>query len=136
MWNLLLVTGWLIVSGIMDTKTRRVPVWMLILGSVLAVRTALWQHGGYLEMLKGSLPGVFLLLIAFMTQKAGYGDGIVLCCLGVVLGGEKSLLLFGLSLFLIALCDLILLVLRRVKRNTGLPFLPFLAVAWLVVVNL
>ena len=136
MWNTLFVTGWLIVSGIMDVKKRRVPVWMLALGGVLAVWAAFCRPSGYLEILTGSLPGVLLLLIAFATKKAGYGDGIVLCCLGVALGGERSLLLFGLSLFLISLCALILLALRRVKRNTDLPFLPFLAVAWILVVNL
>lgn len=136
MWNILFVTGWLIVSGIMDVKNRRVPVWMLALGGALTVWAAFCRQCGYLEILTGSLPGVLLLLIAFATKKAGYGDGIVLCCLGVALGGEKSLLLFGLSLFLISLCALILLVLRRVKRNTGLPFLPFLAAAWLLVLCL
>ena len=132
MWNILLVTGWLI----MDVRTRRVPVWMLALGGVLAAWAVFCQYGGYPEVLKGCLPGLLLVAVAFATKKAGYGDGIVLCCLGVVLGGERSLLLFGISLFLISLCALILLALRRVKRNTGLPFLPFLAVAWILVVNL
>ena len=136
MWNMLFVTGWLIVAGIMDVRTRRVPVWMFALGGVLTAWAVFCQHSGYLEVWKGCLPGLLLVLIAFMTKKAGYGDGTVLCCLGVVLGGEKSLLLFGLSLFLISLCALILLALRKVKRNTGLPFLPFLAVAWILVVNL
>lgn len=136
MWNILLVTGWLIVSGIMDVRNRKVPVWMLALGGILAVWAVFCRQSGYLEILAGSLPGVLLLFIAFATKKAGYGDGIVLCCLGVALGGERSLLLFGLSLFLISLCALILLALHRVKRNTGLPFLPFLAAAWLLVLNL
>lgn len=82
------------------------------------------------------LPGALLLLLAFVTKKAGYGDGIVLCCLGMVLGGEKSLMLLGISLFLTSLFALVLLVMHRVRRNSCLPFVPFLAAAWLVVINL
>ena len=136
MWNTLFVTGWLMLSGVMDVRSQRVPGWMLALGGILGVWASFCQQLGYLETMKGILPGILLLLIAFGTKKAGYGDGVVLCCLGMALGGERSWLLLGISLFLIALLALVLLVLRRVKRNTSLPFLPFLAAAWLVVIGL
>ena len=134
MWSMLFVTGWLLAAGIMDVRTRRVPVWMLVLGGGLAMWAALSRQSGYLEMLKGALPGVLLLLTALATKKAGYGDGIVLAC--QALGGDRSLLLFGLGLFLISLCALALLALRRARRDTGLPFLPFLAAAWFLVAGL
>ncbi len=135
-WGMLLVTGWLLVAGIMDVKSRRVPIWMLVSGGVLAVCIAFGRHNGFQEALKGLLPGAMLLLVAFATKKAGYGDGMVLGCLGMVLGGGKSLLLFGLSLFLTSLYALALLALRKAGRNTGLPFLPFLGAAWIMVVYL
>ncbi len=136
MWSMVIITGWLIVSGIMDLKTRRIPVWMLILGGILAAWTVCCQNSGYPQAMAGLLPGALLLFLGFVTQKAGYGDGIVLCCLGMALGGERSLLLLGVSLFLAALCALILLAMRRVGRNSRLPFVPFLAAAWLIVVML
>lgn len=136
MWSILIVTGWLIVSGIMDIRTRRVPVWILALGGALAVWAAFSRQSGCVEAVKGMLPGAVLVLTAFVTGKAGYGDGIVLCCLGMAMGWEKSILLFGISLFLICLCALVLLAMRRVGKNTSLPFLPFLAVAWIIVASL
>lgn len=136
MWSIGIVTGWLMVCAVMDMKTRRIPVWMLVLGGVLATWAACCRHGGFPEAVWGMLPGVFLLLLAFVTHKAGYGDGIVLGCLGMVLGGESSLLLLGISLFLASLCALVLLVMRRVGRNTSLAFVPFLAASWLVVISL
>lgn len=136
MWIWICMTGWLLVSSVMDIRTRRLPVWLLIVGSVLSAAAILYQKSGYLEMVWGVMPGLLLLAIAFTTRKAGYGDGIVLSCLGMMLGGEKSLLLFGLSSFLLALCSLVLLVFRKVGRNTGMPFLPFLTAAWIVVINL
>lgn len=133
---MLLVTGWMFVSSIMDIRSRRLPIWMLGLGGVLTILTALYQDNTCFEVLRGMLPGVVLLLIAFGTKKAGYGDGIVMVFLGMLLGGEKSLMLFGFSLFLISVFALVLLALRKVGRNTGMPFLPFLTVAWTVMINL
>lgn len=135
-WNVICVTGWLLVSSIMDIRTRRVPIWMLGLGGALTVAAVLLRQNRYGDILSGMMPGVFLLLIAFATGKAGYGDGIALSCLGAVLGGEKSLLLFGISLFGVSVCSLVLLALRKVGRDTGIPFLPFLTVAWILVIKL
>ena len=136
MWIWVCMTGWLLVSSVMDIRTRRLPVWLLVLGSGLSAAAVLYQKSGYFDILRGVMPGLSLLAIAFATKKAGYGDGIVLSCLGMVLGGEKVLLLFGLSSFLLALCSLVLLVFRKVGRNTGMPFLPFLTAAWIVVLKL
>lgn len=136
MWIWACMMGWLLVSSVMDIKTRRLPIWMLVLGGGLAVAAVLYQKSGYFDILRGMMPGLSLLAIAFVTKKAGYGDGIALSFLGMVLGGEKGLLLFGISLFLLALCSLTLLALRKVGRNSGIPFLPFLAVAWMVVLKL
>ena len=124
MWIWVCMTGWLLVSSVMDIRTRRLPVWLLVLGSSLSAAAVLYQKSGYFDILRGVMPGLSLLAIAFATKKAGYGDGI---------GGEKVLLLFGLSSFLLALCSLVLLVFRKVGRNTGMPFLPFLTAAWIVV---
>lgn len=135
MWIWVSMTGWLLVSSVMDIRTRRLPVWLLAMGSGLSAVAVLYQKSGYIEVLWGIMPGLLLLAIAFITQKAGYGDGIVLSCLGMVLGGEKGLLLFGISSFLLALCSLVLLVFRKVGRNTGMPYLPFLTVAWIAVIN-
>ena len=136
MWILVGMTGWLVVSSVMDIRSRRLPIWMLALGGGLSVASVLCQESGYVEILRGAMPGLMLLVIAFATKKAGYGDGIVLAFLGMVLGREKGLLLFGLGLFLAAFCSLVLLALRKAGRTTGIPFLPFLTVAWIVVLKL
>lgn len=136
MWITFCVTGWLLVSSAMDIRTRRLPVWMLVLGGIMAA-AAIWNRQiRYFDILGGMAPGMFLLLTAFATKKAGYGDGIALSCLGAALGGERGLLLFGLSLFLMSVCSLILLGLRKVGRNTGIPYLPFLTAAWILVMRI
>lgn len=136
MWLTLLTTIWLLTGSVMDIRKRRVSVWLLLAGGVFAVTVSFLQCIGgereYVDILKGTFPGLAFLVIAFITQKAGYGDGIVLLCLGILSGGGKSLLLFGLSLFLISIFSLVLLILRKAGRNTRIPYLPFLTAAWLI----
>lgn len=132
------VTVWLIMISIFDIRTRKIPVWMLMAGCVCAapILAVRWSGGvvGYGDVLKGMLPGVLLLVAALGTKKVGYGDGAVLLLLGTAVGGPKSWMLFGISLFFISGFSLALLALKKVKGRTKIPYLPFLAAAWMLVV--
>ncbi len=109
---------------------------MLVLGGAFAGLTVVCTCGFTLaecvEMVKGCVPGTILLFMAAATGKAGAADGIVLIFLGICTGGKICLAIFMLSLLLISIFSGILLVLRRVGRNTRLPYLPFLSAAWLL----
>ncbi|WP_276951104.1 prepilin peptidase [Acetatifactor muris] len=137
MWVILPITAWLLTGSVMDIRKRRVPIWLLLAGGIFSAATVILQcmAGGkeFADVLQGMLPGTGLLIVAFVTKKAGYGDGIALLCLGTVLGGGRSILLFGLSLFLISIFSLTVLVTRKAGRNTGIPYFPFLTGAWLIV---
>lgn len=132
MWLTVLTMLWLLGISITDIMRRRVPAWMLVPGCVLAGITMVIQPGAARDVL-GILPGVILLATAFATKKAGYGDGIVMLFLGIVEGSGESLLIFAAGLVFAAVFSLILLGLRKAGRNTRIPFLPFLAAAWLIV---
>lgn len=136
MTETILTECWLFAASILDIRSRKIPVWMLVLGGIAAVLTALCRCGftleEYVEMIKGCIPGVILLLMAAVTGKAGTADGIVLIFLGICAGGKVCLAVFMLSLLLISLFSGVSLALHRVGRNTRLPYLPFLAVAWLL----
>ena len=132
-----ILTGcWLLAASTLDIRSQRIPVWMLVLGGVLAGLTAVCRCGAMLaecvDMIKGCIPGVILLIMAAATGKAGMADGIVLIFLGICMGGKICLAVFMLSLLLISLFSGVLLVLRRAGRNTRLPYLPFLLAAWLL----
>lgn len=137
MYSVIYITIWLISVSIMDIRSRRVPIWMLLLGggAVLAVLAGQMISGAvkYYEVCTGILPGFILLLIAFATKKAGYGDGIVLLLVGMVSGGGKGLWIFCISLFLISIFSVILLLCHKVRRNSEVPYLPFLTVAWILI---
>ncbi len=131
-----LTAFWLLTASIMDIRTRRLPAWMLALGGAAAVMAAVCRCGfttaEYLEIIKGCIPGAFLLFMAAVTGKAGMADGIALIFLGICLGGKICLAVFMLSLLIISLFSGILLALCRVGPGTRLPYLPFLSAAWLL----
>ena len=136
MWIMVIWAIWLLCISIMDVRSCKIPIGMLVFGggfaiAVLAYQCASQEISCY-EIIKGMIPGGLLLVTAYVTKKAGYGDGIVLLLLGMALGGDKSLLIFGLSLLLISVWSLILLVFHKAGRNTKIPYLPFLTAAFFI----
>lgn len=135
MWNILTAV-WLLAASGMDISRRQVSIRLLAVGGVLAAGSVLCRNGGDLagccEALAGMVPGALLLAVSFCTGKAGSGDGAALMILGLM-SGSNILPVFGFSLFLAAMFSILLLVLKRAGRNTRIPYLPFLAAAWLLV---
>ncbi len=137
MRNLTYITIWLMTVSIMDIRSRKISIWLLLSGGILVLATCGNQFAAgslaLYDILGGMVPGLLLLAIAFVTKKAGYGDGMVLVLVGMVVGGGKSFVIFGVSLFLISVFSIILLLFRKVRRNSTIPYLPFLTAAWLLI---
>lgn len=136
MWIVVIVTLWFLIMSVLDVKSRRVPVWLLGLGSgvitVIAVYRCESGMREYSALFGGAVPGILLLVLALFTRLVGYGDGIVLAAVGMLVGLEESVLILSLGLMLAAVCSVVLLVLGKAGRKTQIPFLPFLAVAWIL----
>lgn len=138
MWREAMMAAWLLPMSVMDVKSRRVPAWMLWIGAVAAVGTLLYEMiskgmTGW-QVCRGLLPGLVMLAVAFATGKAGMADGIIILLLGIFAGYEVCVAASLGGLFLLAFFSGILLVLRKVKRDTRIPFVPFLTVGWLLAV--
>ena len=116
------VTVWLLIISITDIRKRRIPVWMLMAGGILAA-AAVWSqwNGDWQELILGMLPGGVFLGIAFGTKMVGYGDGVVLLLLGMLSGIGSSLIVVGAALCMAAVCSLILLILKKAGRYTRIP---------------
>ncbi|MCM1057030.1 MAG: hypothetical protein NC517_05420 [Firmicutes bacterium] len=137
MWKEILTAIWLVPVSIMDARCKRVPVWILWLGGAAAAGMLLYEGingrlNGWQEC-RALLPGAILLAVAYVTGKAGMADGVILMLLGIFMGYEGCVAASLGGLFLIALFAGVLLALRRVKKDTRIPFVPFLAVGWLIV---
>lgn len=127
---------YLIVLGIMDFWKRKVPVLLLLAGGIvfsgMGIKRCIQGEMLWQECVWGMIPGMVLLLVAGITKKAGYGDGIVLVQMGIYLGCERVLLLFCFSLLLLSGSCMVLLLLRKVNKNTRMPYLSFLAITYFV----
>lgn len=136
MWIKIVILIYLTVLGVWDCQERKVPLGLLIIGGAAAFSAGIYRctqgQLWWMESLFGVIPGVFLLLVARLSGKAGYADGLVLIELGVCMGFREAILLFGFSLLLLSVCSMVLLLLRKVHKNTKMPYLSFLAVIFLV----
>lgn len=131
-----IILTYLLVLSVQDIRERRVSVMLLTVGGIFAVGCLGYEMfvgrvNGLVPLL-GSLPGVFLLVVARISKKAGYADGIVLLWLGLLGGYGDGVFVMGISLLLIAAVSMILLVLRRVKKETRIPYIPFLTAGYLL----
>lgn len=138
MWKEVIVLVWLTALGVCDAREKSVPLWLLWTGTALAGAAGLygWRKGesDAMQLCRALVPGTALLILAWATGKAGWGDGVAVMALGLAGGYESCLTaLFG-GLILTALFSGGLLLTRKAGRNTKIPFVPFLTAGWLLVV--
>lgn len=130
---------YLIVLSIFDWREKKVPVVLLAAGTAVAagyglhvcVEEAGNPAANMAGLCLGIVPGCFLLLLARLTGKVGYGDGVVMMIVGLTMGYQSCFALLCFSLFLAAVISVALLLLRRADRRTALPYLPFLTAVYL-----
>ena len=136
MWQFGFTALWLLVLAVLDIKERHVPVWMIALGGALAAASSavsIWQgtiQSG--ELFWSMAPGAIMLAVVIVTGQAGWADGAVLAAFGLLTGSRACVFSFTLSMLLISAVSLPLLVFRKVRKNTRLPYLPFLCAGYFV----
>lgn len=144
MWRTAGILVYLSVLSVMDIKEKKVNVLFLTAGAFAICVIWLWgmclTDADWREILLrgafGMVPGIFLLAIARLTGKAGYADGIVVTALGVEQGYLGGVVILCISLLYLSVCSVALLLCRRVKGNTRMPYLPFLTAAYLSILLL
>lgn len=126
------------VCMVFDIRYREIPLLLIIMGMAAAFGIDLWwmKEGSVTVMETGLalLPGVFFLLTGFFTgEKVGYGDGLLLVILGLLLGAYRCFLILIIGLVFSAFVSLFLLLLRKAGRRSQIPFAPFLVLGMGVV---
>ena len=121
-----------------DILKRKVPVRLLVCMVIpVLASAAIAITGGrigekLIVMLVGVIPGALLILIGHITGKVGMADGIVLCALGILEGARGALVILAMGSLILSLVSMILLALKKVRRETRLPFIPFLGLGLLI----
>lgn len=120
------IFAWLLALSIMDIRTKRIPIWMLVIGGLGAICLPTDAFS-----VLAFLPGGILLLLA-VGGKAGYADAIVLLVLGAMVGARMGMTIFLVSLFLLSGVAISFLGFRKIKGESKMPYLPFLTAAFVV----
>ena len=125
-----IVNIFILLGAIKDYKTRSIPFWYLYLGSVMAVIIGIynmvkqeeWEQGLWLYL----FPGILFLTYRFIRKKGlGYGDGALLCILGICLGKEIWQIWY-ISILLLCGISIILLTMGKINTRSKIAYYPFL----------
>ncbi len=132
MWVNITAFAFLGICALFDGIKREVPlvvIWIGIMTAcVLQIKGAMGETSWPLVLLSMS-PGICFWLLSFLTgEKVGYGDGWLLLMVGLFLGFEGCFLTLLLGLVAESVAVLILLGLKKIKRDEEVAFAPFLLV--------
>lgn len=132
MFAITMITGsYLAVMAVIDRRRKRIPVLPGIICLIAVILGQIIQGTVWHEWLPGVLIGLFLYAVSKATRGAvGEGDALVYLLTGVSLGFFRNLELLVCSLFLASIVSGFLLIFRRVGRKYRIPFVPFTAVAY------
>ena len=125
--------GSLLVLSVIDLREKQISLVPVLVLGTLAVVYRLCSGISWMEVALGIIPGLILIVFAFCTRESiGYGDGAVLCALGLFCGVKQSVAVLGMALVLSSILAIVLLVFKKVGRKTELPFLPCLCSGYLL----
>lgn len=115
-----------------DLRSMQIPLaGLVIFGLVIVgigiINGTLFQQLGFLQLIPGA---VFLLISLLGKQSVGYGDGMVILLLGILLGISRCVAVIFMGLIFCSIVSIFILLLKKGNRRTKLPFMPFLLAAW------
>lgn len=131
---LLLIPGGILlgIQSIYDIRYQKIPTWTIPVGTVCGIVAWIGISGGAGKQLIGIGIGVLALLFARISrQTLGFGDGLVLCNLGITLGFSSCLRVLFLGLCFGGIWAFVLIIRRKANRRSTLPFIPFLFLGYL-----
>ena len=123
----------LVMCSVSDFKKKTMPAVLLIVFSITVLGFVIFGDSvGVRLRVSGAVLGMLFLLISKCTKEAiGYGDSWLILLLGIQLGSLEAIgVLFAASL-LAAVSSLFFLWKCNWKRDTSLPFVPFLCISYL-----
>lgn len=125
---------YLVVGAIKDIKEKRVSFSYLYIGIMISIGFIILQYQQkelrWYHTIFSCLPGLFFLLYGKCTGgKIGYGDGLVLIMMGICHSYQRTWFIWCLAIVFMTLFSGFLFCIKRVSRNTKIPFLPFLWMA-------
>ena len=130
LWQWLLTAAVIIPCAIRDIRTKRITGYICLMGilAALFIREMILREDSRIIFID-LIPGAVMYVIAFFSkERIGKGDALSLMFIGAVTGSETVLMSLFVSLTIAAILSAILLALKKVRKDTKLPFIPFLSI--------
>ena len=123
----------LIIQSIWDWRFQQIPIAVTIVGGMVGAFVSIIEKRTPMSVCMALLPGVLCLLIGWFTKEAiGYGDGFLLCAMGMYISCGEVFAILMLASVLASIVGLGLLIFEGKKGRDQIPFVPFLLVASVV----
>ncbi len=123
----------LLIQSVWDIRTKALPLRTSILIALCGLGYSAYMRRDGWEIIVALIPGVLCLVIGYITRQAiGYGDGILLCALGMWYSCEVVVATFMIALIVAAMTGLVLLVLFQKSGKYEVPFVPFIFLSWCI----
>lgn len=129
--------GYLVVMAIIDRKHRMIPIAPGVVCLFVVLLAQFISGQSPMQWMPGVLVGALMYVISRVSRGSiGEGDAFVYLVTGLALGFVRNVELLIISLFLASFVAAFLLLVKRVGRKYTMPFIPFTAVAYGVVIVL
>lgn len=137
-----LVFIWLMALGYIDLKKKIIPNEMILLGLAFWVVVLLlsifaggenWLDALMISALGGVIIGGVMLIIALLVKSAlGMGDVKLFFVLGLLYGASDTYSILLCTVVIMALCSVVLLLLKKATTKTAIPMAPFAVLGFLL----
>lgn len=124
------------ICSIEDVKTKRIhAIWLAVFAAEGILCSVLFWKRPMGEILAAMMPGILILVLsAAVSGSIGEGDGMLLTITGIFLEVSFVLSMLTVAVFLSAGYALFLYVIRKKGRKYEMPFIPFILIAFVVVI--
>lgn len=127
----------LILISVTDIINKEVPLDLISVSVIIGVLMFFFNPNiSVREAVIGflGLGGVLIMLSRLTRGAFGMGDSLVISVLGLFLGWQICLIILLYSFVISGLVGLVLMIFKYVNRKSTLPFVPFVLIAFLIVI--
>ena len=118
----------LMTEGIRDLRRKEISVLSCIVTALIGFFIRIyWRDLSWWGLIGCIAPGGILLLLSLVSRESiGYGDGLILCAIGILLGGAETVTLFCHALFMCGIFSGFLFFFRKAGAKKRIPFVVFM----------
>lgn len=130
----ILMTG----CSITDIRGNKIHVWWCIGFMIIGIVVELIiKQRGVFNICTGMIPGIFIYVTSIATRGGiGKGDSLMLIAAGFFIGIINCMILLFCSLLLVAVSGCFLLLFKKGNMKIRIPFAPFMAMSFIILIFL